>query len=99
MNVVMRMPALGAVDDMVKVLRWLVEVGQMIERGQPLLEVETDKSIMEWSRLCQGYFSRFTFRQVVRPRRAKRSLRSPSRATCRSQRRPDKRASLRIILT
>ena len=37
MNVVMRMPALGAVDDMVKVLRWLVEVGQMIERGQPLL--------------------------------------------------------------
>ncbi len=54
MNVVMRMPALGAVDDMVKVLRWLVEVGQMIERGQPLLEVETDKSIMELESAVSG---------------------------------------------
>jgi hypothetical protein len=37
MDIVMRMPALGAVDDTVKVLKWLVEVGQMIERGQPVL--------------------------------------------------------------
>jgi acetoin:2,6-dichlorophenolindophenol oxidoreductase subunit alpha len=38
---------LGAVDDTVKVIKWRVEVGQLVERGQPLLEVETDKSIME----------------------------------------------------
>jgi acetoin:2,6-dichlorophenolindophenol oxidoreductase subunit alpha len=54
MDVVMRMPALGAVDDTVKVLKWLVEVGQLIERGQPLLEVETDKSIMELESAVTG---------------------------------------------
>jgi pyruvate dehydrogenase E1 component alpha subunit len=43
----MRMPDLGTVDDTIKVVKWLAEVGQPIRRGQPLLEVETDKSIME----------------------------------------------------
>ena len=43
----MRMPDLGTVDDTVKVVKWLAEVGQPIRRGQPLVEVETDKSIME----------------------------------------------------
>ena len=43
----MRMPDLGTVDDTIKVVKWLAEVGQPIGRGQPLLEVETDKSIME----------------------------------------------------
>ena len=43
MDFLMRMPALGAVDDTVKMLGWLAEVGQIIKRGQPLLEVETDK--------------------------------------------------------
>jgi len=47
MDVTMRMPAIGTVDDTVTIVRWLVEVGQSIERGQPLVEVETDKSIME----------------------------------------------------
>ena len=74
MNVVMRMPALGAVDDMVKVLKWLVEVGQMIERGQPLLEVETDKSIMELESAVTGMLQSIHIPPAVRPRRAKRSL-------------------------
>ena len=54
MDVEMRMPALGAVDDAVKILKWLVDVGQMIERGQPLVEVETDKSIMELESAVTG---------------------------------------------
>jgi acetoin:2,6-dichlorophenolindophenol oxidoreductase subunit alpha len=54
MDIVMRMPDLGAVDDTIKVVRWLVEVGQMIERGQPLMEVETDKSIMELESAVTG---------------------------------------------
>ena len=54
MDVEMRMPALGAVDDTVKILKWLVDVGQMIERGQPLVEVETDKSIMELESAVTG---------------------------------------------
>jgi TPP-dependent pyruvate/acetoin dehydrogenase alpha subunit len=47
MEIAMRMPDLGTVDDTIKVVKWLVEVGQPIRRGQPLVEVETDKSIME----------------------------------------------------
>jgi len=47
MDVTMRMPDLGTVDSSVTVLRWLAEVGQLVRRGQPVLEVETDKSIME----------------------------------------------------
>ena len=35
-------------------MRWLVEVGQWIERGQPLVEVETDKSIMELESAVTG---------------------------------------------
>ena len=46
MDVVMRMPDLSTVDDTVKVLRWLAEVGQVVRRGEPLLEVETDKAIL-----------------------------------------------------
>jgi acetoin:2,6-dichlorophenolindophenol oxidoreductase subunit alpha len=50
----MRMPDLGVVDDTVTVVRWLIEVGQWIERGEPLLEVETDKSIMELESAVSG---------------------------------------------
>ena len=46
MDVVMRMPDVATVDDTVTLLRWLVEVGQPIRRGEPLLEVETDKAIL-----------------------------------------------------
>ena len=46
MDVVMRMPDVATVDDTVKLLRWLAEVGQPILRGEPLLEVETDKAIL-----------------------------------------------------
>jgi TPP-dependent pyruvate/acetoin dehydrogenase alpha subunit len=54
MDVTMRMPALGTVDDTIKVVRWLVQVGQSIQRGQPLVEVETDKSIMELESTVTG---------------------------------------------
>jgi TPP-dependent pyruvate/acetoin dehydrogenase alpha subunit len=46
MDVVMRMPDVATVDDTVTLLRWLVEVGQPVRRGEPLLEVETDKAIL-----------------------------------------------------
>jgi pyruvate dehydrogenase E1 component alpha subunit len=47
MNVVMRMPDLSTVDDTVTVVSWLADVGQTVRRGQPLLEVETDKAILQ----------------------------------------------------
>ena len=54
MEMAMRMPDLGTVDDTIKVVKWLAEVGQPIRRGQPLLEVETDKSIMELESAVTG---------------------------------------------
>ena len=54
MEVAMRMPDLGTVDDTIKVVKWLAEVGQPIRRGQPLVEVETDKSIMELESTVTG---------------------------------------------
>lgn len=46
MDVPMTMPDLSTISESVKVVRWLVEVGQSVRRGDPLLEVETDKSTM-----------------------------------------------------
>ncbi len=46
MDVEMKMPDLATIGPTVKVLRWLAEVGQVVRRGEPLLEVETDKAVM-----------------------------------------------------
>ena len=42
-------PRLGSSDesDEVKVLRWLKRPGETVKRGEPLLEVETDKVSVE----------------------------------------------------
>ncbi len=45
MSFTMRMPDLGTVDSSVKVVQWLAKVDQKVRRGEPLLEVETDKAI------------------------------------------------------
>ena len=39
----MKMPYLATTTDTVTVLSWLVEVDGPIKRGEPLLEIETDK--------------------------------------------------------
>jgi pyruvate dehydrogenase E2 component (dihydrolipoamide acetyltransferase) len=41
------MPQLAQTTDEVKLVKWLVEEGQDVKRGQALCEVETDKSSME----------------------------------------------------
>ncbi len=46
MDVVMRMPDVATVDDTVKLVRWLVDVGRPVRRGDALVEVETDKAIL-----------------------------------------------------
>jgi pyruvate dehydrogenase E2 component (dihydrolipoamide acetyltransferase) len=43
----MKMPDLSTNDSDVRIVRWMIAPGQTIERGQPLLEVETDKATME----------------------------------------------------
>ena len=44
MDVAMRVPDLATNESVVTVIRWLVEVGQPVRRGQALVEVQTDKS-------------------------------------------------------
>lgn len=50
----MKMPDLSTADSTVQIVQWLVEAGQPIQRGQPLLEIETDKAVMEVESFLTG---------------------------------------------
>lgn len=54
MRVEVRMGNLGY--DMVtgKIVRWMKEVGETVSRGEPLVEVETDKTNIEMEALESG---------------------------------------------
>ncbi|RFC50868.1 MAG: 2-oxoglutarate dehydrogenase E2 component (dihydrolipoamide succinyltransferase) [Verrucomicrobia bacterium] len=56
MEIKMKMPDLATTDSAIKVIRWLVTPGQPIQRGQALLEVETDKATMEVECIATGIF-------------------------------------------
>jgi pyruvate dehydrogenase E1 component alpha subunit len=43
----LKMPDLSTTGSPIKVLHWLVVVGEFVERGQAVLEAETDKATME----------------------------------------------------
>ncbi|HKI19499.1 MAG TPA: thiamine pyrophosphate-dependent enzyme, partial [Isosphaeraceae bacterium] len=62
MSFAMRMPDLGTVDSSVKVVQWLAKVDQKVGRGEPLLEVETDKAISTVESFVAG-----TLRAIVVP--------------------------------
>jgi len=62
MSFTMRMPDLGTVDSTVKVVRWLAKVDQRIRRGEPLVEVETDKAISTVESFVSG-----TLRSIAVP--------------------------------
>lgn len=54
MDVTMKMPDLATTGSAMTVVRWLIEAGQPVRRGQPLLEVETDKAVMEVESVVTG---------------------------------------------
>ena len=54
MKLVMKMPDLATTDSPIKVVRWLVAPGQAVQRGQILLEVETDKATMDVESIASG---------------------------------------------
>ncbi len=54
MNFELKMPDLSTTGSPIKVVRWLVAVGELVERGQGVLEVETDKATMEVEALNSG---------------------------------------------
>jgi pyruvate dehydrogenase E2 component (dihydrolipoamide acetyltransferase) len=55
MELKMKMPDLSTNEGSeIAVTKWLVEVGQPVKRGQPLLEVETDKAVQEVECIANG---------------------------------------------
>jgi TPP-dependent pyruvate/acetoin dehydrogenase alpha subunit len=50
----LKMPDLSTTGSPIKVLRWLVAVGDFVERGQAVVDVETDKATMEVEALNSG---------------------------------------------
>src|SRR6201986_979844 len=54
MNFLFKMPDLSTTGSPIKVLRWLFAVGEVVERGQAVLDVETDKATMEVEALNPG---------------------------------------------
>jgi len=57
MHVDVKMPDLATTESEITVTRWLVAVGDAVSRGQPLLEVETDKAAMEVEAYLAGRLS------------------------------------------
>lgn len=51
---ILRMPKLGMDMEEGTLLRWLKKPGETIQRGQPIAEIETDKSSMEVESPCDG---------------------------------------------
>lgn len=51
------MPALGMAQETGKLIAWLAKVGDKVEKGQPLLEIETDKATVEIEATGSGILS------------------------------------------
>ena len=49
-----RMPALGQTTDELRIISWLKKEGDLVEQGEPLLEIETDKVTLEVESFTSG---------------------------------------------
>src|ERR1700722_11930385 len=58
-EVVMKMPDLSTTDSAIKLIRWLVQPGQAVKRGQPLCEIETVKAASEVESIVAGVLKGF----------------------------------------
>lgn len=55
MEVRVKMPDLSTTEGTeISILKWLVDVGAPVERGQVILEVETDKAVQEIEAIVTG---------------------------------------------
>ncbi len=57
----MKMPDLATTESEIRIVRWLIEPGQTIERGRPIVEVETDKATMEVESAVTGVLAEVRF--------------------------------------
>ena len=55
------MPALGVAQDTGKVLRWLRSEGEQVEKGAPIMEIETDKVTVEVEAPASGTLAGIRF--------------------------------------
>ena len=49
-----RMPDVSTNDSPVRIVRWIASPGQPVRRGEPLVEVETDKATVEVESVRNG---------------------------------------------
>ncbi|MBM3336667.1 MAG: biotin attachment protein [Betaproteobacteria bacterium] len=55
MEVMIKMPDLSTTDGSdILIVKWVAGVGDLVERGQVLLEVETDKAVQEVECIFKG---------------------------------------------
>ena len=54
------MPALGMAQEKGRLIRWLVEPGAAVNKGDPLMEVETDKATVEIEATASGILTHVT---------------------------------------
>lgn len=54
MDLQMKMPDLATTGADIRLVRWLIEPGQPVQRGQALVEVETDKAISQVESIATG---------------------------------------------
>jgi pyruvate dehydrogenase E2 component (dihydrolipoamide acetyltransferase) len=58
MQVKMKMPDLSTTEGTeIAILKWVVGIGEPVERGQIILEVETDKAVQEIEAIATGTLS------------------------------------------
>ncbi len=57
------MPALGMVQETGKILQWLKTEGQNVTKGEPLIEVETDKAAVELEAPASGILAQVSARE------------------------------------
>lgn len=53
-----KMPDLGTTVDEVRIIKWFKKEGEYVKRGEPLLEIETDKASMEVEAFIAGYIKK-----------------------------------------
>ncbi|MCF6327488.1 MAG: alpha/beta fold hydrolase [Devosiaceae bacterium] len=56
-QLILKMPRLGETMEQGTMVDWLVDTGESFKRGDPILELETDKTIVEFSALGNGIIS------------------------------------------
>ena len=54
MATAIRVPDLGTTVDEVKIVAWMIEEGEDVQRGDVLVEVETDKTLVEVEAAAEG---------------------------------------------